>query len=742
MKSSMRFRLEQMPYGFLLLFCVSFCATCVLVIGSFNVEAQEADQPDDSRLERHRTLRDDYFPFHPPENLEEWDVRRERIQRQLLVATGLWPMPSKTPLNAVVHGKVEREGYTVEKAYFESYRGHFVTGNLYRPDGEGPFPGVLCPHGHWAQGRFTDQGEEAIAKQIEDGAEKYQASGRFHLQSRCAQLARMGCVVFHYDMVGYADSRQLEHRLNPREEMNTTENWGLASPQAELRLQNMMGLQTYNSHRALDFLCSLDDVDNKRLAMTGGSGGGTQTFMLSGIDPRLTVSFPAVMVSTDMQGGCTCENCSHLRINTSNVEFAALFAPKPLGMTAADDWTVEMETRGFPELQKLFALYGAEENVGLFPYTQFPHNYNRVSRTAMYGWMNEHLELGIEGPIDEPDLDPIPVAELSVWDDEHPAPASGDEYERSLVQWMTDDADAQMEALVPTDADSLEEFRSIVGGAVDVLVGRSIDEFNNSSMTKMGDRPQLPEDSEYCLMQFASQDQDTGEVMYGQYLFSKPEMLDVSQETRVVLWLTTRGKQTMFDEDGDPIPSVKRLLDANHFIIGLDLMGQGDYTSDGAPIIKTRFANDQHAGYTFGYNPSVYSQRVHDILRVIALGKENNPDIPIDIIALDGAGHWAAAARAQSGDAIRKMVIDTGGFRFADVDAFDDPDFIPGGAKYFDLPGMIALSAPQETFLLGEPEVPPVVQSAFDAADASDALTVSTAEGEEAVNAAIDWILE
>ena len=85
--------------------------------------------------------------------------------------------------------------------------------------------------------------------------------------------------------------------------------------------------------------------------MTGASGGGTQTFILCAIDPRVQVAFPAVMVSTAMQGGCTCENACVLRVGTGNIEFAALFAPKPLGMTAANDWTKEMATKGFPELK-------------------------------------------------------------------------------------------------------------------------------------------------------------------------------------------------------------------------------------------------------------------------------------------------------------------------------------------------------------------------------------------------------
>ena len=103
--------------------------------------------------------------------------------------------------------------------------------------------------------------------------------------------------------------------------------------------------------RSLDFLLTLPEVDSERIAMTGASGGATQTMLLAAIDDRVNLSFPCVMVSTAMQGGCTCENASLLRINTGNVEFAALFAPKPQGMNTANDWTKELAVKGFPELQ-------------------------------------------------------------------------------------------------------------------------------------------------------------------------------------------------------------------------------------------------------------------------------------------------------------------------------------------------------------------------------------------------------
>src|SRR5207237_10614445 len=158
-------------------------------------------------------------------------------------------------------------------------------------------------------------GKELARALVKQGAEKTIEGGRFHIQARCAQLARMGCVVFHYDMVGVADSKQIEHRK------------GFTDADAELRLQSFMGLQTFNSIRALDFLLGLPEVDAKRIGVTGASGGGTQTFILCAIDDRPAVAFPAVMVSTGMHGGCICENCSGLRRDTGNIELAGLFAP-------------------------------------------------------------------------------------------------------------------------------------------------------------------------------------------------------------------------------------------------------------------------------------------------------------------------------------------------------------------------------------------------------------------------------
>lgn len=414
-----------------------------------------------------------FFPFHVPETLEEWEKRKELLQRRVLVANGLYPLPERTPLNAVMHGKFERDDFTVEKVYFESYPGLHVTGLLFRPKNAKPgerFPAVLSPHGHG--GRLQDHGIAGIRKQIEIGAEKFEDSGRFPKVARCANLARLGCVVLLYDMIGYADNQQLGMQVGHRlrevgPNFTGRTGYGFYSAQAELRLQSIFGVQTWNSIRGIDFLESLPDVDPDRIAVTGGSGGGTQTIMVCAIDDRPIAAFPNGMVSSSMQGGCICENASLLRIGTGNVELTALFAPKPQGMTAADDWTREMLVpgKGFPELKQLYTLYGKPDDVICGDLLHFKHNYNVVTRELMYDWFNRHLNLGHEGAIEEKDFPALTTEEHAVYDDEHPRPEGGDALERSLNRWLAETSDRQLAAL------DKDERNRIVTTAWQTIVG-------------------------------------------------------------------------------------------------------------------------------------------------------------------------------------------------------------------------------------------------------------------------------
>jgi dienelactone hydrolase len=696
----------------------------------------EAKQPDDVRLQPLKDL-DGYFPFKPPASKAEWERRAQRVRQQILVSQGLWPMPTRTPLRAVIHGRIDRGDFTVEKVYFESAPGFFVTGNLYRPKNvAGKVPGVLFAHGHWTNARVLLSSPAELRHQIAEGEERFEEGGQSPFQSMCVQLARMGCVVWQWDMLGNADCRQLSMELvhgfaKQRPEMNTTANWGLFSPQAEAHLQSAMGLQTWNSIRSLDFLLSLPEVDPDRIAMTGASGGGTQTMILAAIDPRVKLSFPAVMVSTAMQGGCTCENASLLRVETGNVEFAALFAPKPQGMTCANDWTKEMSTKGFPELQQLYALMGAPDNVMLKRGEHFPHNYNAVSRSAFFTWLNRHFKLGFQEPVIERDYQVLKPEELTVWDAQHPAPgAAGPGFERELLRWFHDDAQKQLAAEEATP----ERFRASCLGGWDIALGARWPEAGNveCETIRRADCGSWTQTS--ALLRNTTWHEELPAI------FCSPRQ-GIGQ---TVLWLGAEGKSGLFAAGGALEPAVEKLVKSGATVIGVDLFYQGEFLAEGKPLTRTPSVKNSReaAAYTFGYNYAVFAHRVHDVLSVVSFVKNHWLSSRLSVVGLAGAGPWVAAARAQCGNAIDQAVIDTAGFRFGSVLDLHDPNFLPGGAKYGDVPALLALGAPGRTWVAGETEQTlALAQSQYQAAKAEKNLTRTTAEAQGVCSAAIEWLL-
>ncbi|MBI3857174.1 MAG: acetylxylan esterase [Planctomycetes bacterium] len=681
----------------------------------------EGKVPADSRLGPLKDY-DGYFPFEVPATRAAWEARAAEIRLQVQVATGLWPLPERTPLKARIFGRVDRPDFTVDKVAFESFPGHFVTGLLFRPKGKtGLLPAVLSPHGH--EGRLWDYGEKNVRKMIADGAERFEKSGRFPQLARCATLARLGCVSFIWDMLGYADSVQIPtavaHRLSKqRPGLDTPERWGFFSTQAELRLQSILGVQAWNALRALDFLAGLPEVDKARIGVTGSSGGGTQTILVCALDPRPAAAFPMGMVSTSMQGGCTCENACGLRVGTGNVELTALFAPKPQGMTAANDWTKEMMTKGYPELGKLYAMLGAKDNVKCWQHVHFPHNYNYVSRALMYSWFNRHLKLGLEEPVVEEDFEPLTPAEYTVWDAEHPKPASGEDVEVAFLKAMSEASDRQIAAL---DA---PQRRGVVAGFLQVLIGRRLPAPGTLTREKVdkkdcGDHWQFKD-----LLRAPARGEELPIVSF------HPKQ--AKWNGKVVIWADGAGKAGMYGAGGAPRAELKKLVDAGYSVLGGDLLYQGEFLADGRPLKEQpKVKNTREcAAFTYGYTPPVFAGRVQDLLTLIAfVADDEHAPKEITLVGVNGAGPVAAAARAQAGKAITRTYLDTRGFRFAGLTSYRDPDFLQGAVKYGDLPAILSLGQPGTLWLAGEGAKVPEGVRAFPGSSA------------EALSAAVDALI-
>ncbi|HAX41029.1 MAG TPA: hypothetical protein DCY80_00555, partial [Solibacterales bacterium] len=293
------------------------------------------------------------FPLREWPTREAWEQHAAHLRRRILLAAGIWPLPDKPVLHTRPHNRVNHGAYSSECVLIETWPGLWVAANFYLPvKRAGKVPGILVAHGHWTHGRLEN-------------------TDNCSTPSLCANLAAQGFAALAYDMVGYNESDQLPHKFG-----NT--------PEEQAWHYGPLGVQLWNSIRMLDYLASRDEVDRDRLGMTGASGGGTQTFQLAALDPRLKAVAPVNMISAHFQGGCECENASGLRWSTNNVETGAIAAPRPqLLVAATGDWTRDVPRVEYPAIRKIYGLYGAEDQVTTWQQSA-GHNYNLPSREAVY----------------------------------------------------------------------------------------------------------------------------------------------------------------------------------------------------------------------------------------------------------------------------------------------------------------------------------------------------------------------
>ena len=585
----------------------------------------------------------------------DWEQRAQDIREQILVSTGLWPLPEKAPLNARIFGRIERDGYSVEKVYIQTHAGFYLAGNLYRPlgQGPGPFPAILNPHGHWAHGRLEDTKLGAIA-------------------GRCIGFARLGMIAFSYDMVGYNDTQFAA----PAGEAGykTHRHFGTA-PAHELWNISLLGLQTWNSLRALDFLASLPDVDKSRLACTGASGGGTQTFILGAIDNRLAAQAPNVMVSHSMQGGCSCENAPGLRVEFSNMEIAAVPAPRPqILVAAATDWTKTMMTIEGPAVQSVYRLFRAPEKLR-YVRLEFDHNYNQPSREQVYGWFGQWLR-------DRPDFAPIPErpftkepdADLRVFPDGKLLPDAVTEDQ--LVQNFIAQYQRAWQEPLPINPPLLERHKQLwLPAWKHTLQVAFVDK---GLLVKAEKMRKLP-DCNFTELAL-------GRAGKGDRL---PAVLFTPRRDTahtVVVLVHPQGKSAFLDAASAPKGLAKEFLQRGLSVLLADLFLNGELCDPRAAAGRRCFTN-----FFTTYNRTDCQERVQDLVTLSAYAQSRSRDTRVILCGAGQAGLWALLA-APAADAV-----------IADCDALDttrDDAFL---ASNLFVPGLRRLGGWEGVAILGAP---------------------------------------
>jgi dienelactone hydrolase len=601
--------------------------------------AQEA-QEKDLRATEIRHL-DQTYDFKGYSTKEEWLARAAQLKKQIMVSAGLWPLPQKTPLKPVIFGKVDRGDHTVEKVYFESYPGHFVTGNLYRPKTiTGRLPAVLCPHGHWTYGRLENH-------QHNSGP------------TRAANFARQGYVAFTWDMVGYVDSAAISHRFATGHRENLVDREALWSV-------NLLGLQLWNSIRSVDFLLTLPEVDPGRIACTGESGGGTQTFLLMAIDERIKAAAPVNMVSFLMQGGSLCENSPNLRIDTNNVEIASLMAPRPMMMVSATgDWTKNTMTSEYPAVRAIYRLFGAEDRITAVQ-MDAPHNYNQASREAVYGWFAHSLLGRAEtGPIRERSGGVAPINDLLVYF-AYQRPRN----EMNEAQLIESLIDARVQSLIqarPADAASLDRYRQLFGDAL-----------RHSLMAEYPDPASV----------FSSTPQTTklqGTTKQESVIFRRNK----SERAPVTLFensSTKPGAPYAVLAVPDAGPGISQ--DTSSLVEMLNKAGTNVLVVHSFPGGRKVPENIK---FFTTYNRTDEAIRAQDVLTAIAYLNAARPGSRVSVAATGRAGLWTLLA-ASLAPAIDRIVVDATEFDSSSDEAFVKYLPIPGIRRAGDFTTAVAIS--------------------------------------------------
>lgn len=306
-------------------------------------------------------------------NLDEWEGRKQAILPCLWEALQLKKLPASPGSAPIITARRVYNGYSVENIALEILPGLWINGSLYRPEKKkGKLPVILNPDGHWEKQRY-----------------------RPDCQLRSAALARMGALTFSYDLFAWGESL-LQFKLEDH------------------RRSLSMTIQALGSIRILDYLLSLKEADSNRVAMTGGSGAGSHTVLLTALDERIKVSAPVVSLSSYFYGGCPCESGMPIHdcgARTDNVELAAMAAPRPmLVVSDGKDWTDRMPEHDFLYLQKIYGWYGTQRSVENVHLKEEGHDFGINKRKAVYDFMARTLALDSkkilneEGQVDETTL--------------------------------------------------------------------------------------------------------------------------------------------------------------------------------------------------------------------------------------------------------------------------------------------------------------------------------------------------
>ncbi len=307
---------------------------------------------------------------------DDWNELKETHREQLWYMLGLSSDLPRADLKATVTGKLDGDGFIVEKLHYQSSPGLYVTGNLYLPAArkkDEKFPAILYVCGH---GRVKKDGVSF--------------GNKVHYHHHGAWFARNGYVCLTLDTIQLGEIEGLHHGTYSKNM------WWWVS-----RGYTPAGVEAWNGIRGIDYLQSRPEVDPERIGVTGRSGGGAYSWWVAALDERVKAAVPVAGITSmrnHVVDGCVEGHCDCMyQVNSRRWDFAmisSLVAPRALLISNTDKdriFPLEGVLEVHSKTRKLYRLLGAESNLGL-QITEGPHKDTQDLRVHAFSWFNRFLK--------------------------------------------------------------------------------------------------------------------------------------------------------------------------------------------------------------------------------------------------------------------------------------------------------------------------------------------------------------
>jgi len=603
------------------------------------------------------TRRVEVQSLETPEALAE---RIERVRRDWMDALG--PFPERTPLQGRTLGMLQADGYRIERVVYESRPEHHVTANLYLPQGEGPFPGVLVPCGHSRNGKASEA-----------------------YQSICVLLALHGFAVLIYDPIGQGERCQL------LDENGTPVVWGtvehtLTDIGARLAGLGAANYRIWDGIRSLDYLISRPEVDPERIGCTGNSGGGTLTAYLMATDDRIWAAAPSCYITSlgrlfhtlgaqDGEQNIT----SQVAMGIDHADYVSLRAPKPtLLLTGTHDYfDIQGSWDTFREAKRVYGILGFGERVDLFEYPD-KHGFSKPRREASLRWMRRWLQ-GVDDAAVEPEMTLQTDEALQVTESGQVVQEFSGKTVWDLNQERAESLRGEREAFWKhhSKQDCLAKIRELAGirQATEIPIARKL-----GSMDR----------KEYTLEKILIE-RDGAPPMPGLWFIPRNQQ----EPYTMFVYVDGRGKH----HDAWPQGPIETLVQEGHAVLSIDVRGTGE-----TAIVKPReyLKNEYPLTYlAIHIGRPLLGQRAEDVLaglEVALRDKRIDPE-QIRVIGIERGGPVALHAAALD-PRFKEVMVEGSIESWMDVVATplakqQLEQIIPCALQYYDLPDLVQAIHPR-----------------------------------------------